>query len=391
MSLYSAMAFTKKQLLALERVSGARKASLMEAFAKQLRQPQPKPIGAPKKQQNNAPKGERPTQPRALPRAGPRINPKLYRHAMSAIVRTTVPSMRHEGKAFPFHGIATSDRIYDGTGNDVNIPLGYSYLGFFTNVGMYACCGVDLVYDAAAPTGVPTIGYYNVAALAGTSLTTGPTSGRAMKHTLSLLCTTPAIDRGGRVYIANVDQRLRLPGVPFSATAPLSNAGWNVVASTIKAFPEVKKYDLVDFPHERAINSHVVNHTDYDTYTEWGGSIVAPSSNFMAHIAQWTGGSFTNDAQRPLSTVVVLIEAGKQQNISVTPRAAWYTRHALDTIPGQAMSAVPTASQEVVNAIHSVSSMGSDILHDVEAVAAEGRDAVERVAPMLEHPRPVAA
>jgi len=378
------MVLTRKQQAALDRVSGQRRQAMQTTFNKQNQQhtngkgqqnkPQPRPKAAPRQQ-----------------RAGGPSNLTRMARMLSASHEKPVPGMRHEGKAFPFHGVAASNRTIYGAGNDIQCPALYTYLGFFTNVGQTACCGVDLIWDPTAVAGFPTVNVFNNPALSASSTTVGgATSGRAMKMSLGLCCNTPMLDRGGRVYILNCDQRIRLPGSPFPTVGALANASWNDFAGTVRANSQVKKYDLVDFPREREIISHVVNSTDYETYTEWGGAVTAPNG-FMSHIAQWVGGSTTADVQRPMSTIIVLIDCGKSQYFSVTPRAAWYTRHALDTIPGQAMTSVPVAAQNTVNAIHSATGMASDVLHDVESIAAEGKSAFAEVAPYLARARPVPA
>lgn len=372
------MGFTAKQQAALKNAWGTRRDALQAAFAKQNKLQEATMAAANKSKESRTDTRAAPPKPQreknvVARRERDHTRKKVLGHLMSASHFHLVPSMRHEGKAFPYHGIGVSDRTSNGNANDITIPAGFAYLGFFSNVGQYATIGVDYVYDPTVLVSVPSKGVHTNQVLSGGGLTSGPTSGRAMKCSVGMVCNTPQLTRGGRVYIVNVDQRFRFTLSPGSWTALECNA----VAQTIRSHPRVQKHDLVDFPRERETVCHVVNNTDYEVYTEWGGT--ATLSNYMAHLALWTTGSITNDAQRPLSTVAILVEATEPQYITVTPRAAWYTRHALDTVAGQSMVEVPTATPDIVNAIHSMAYAAADrvqsigeTLQTVEAYAETG-------------------
>lgn len=228
-----------------------------------------------------------------------------------------------------------------------------TYIMFISNVGELATLACSVTYTLAAlDTSIPTMVNHAVPAVALSAEAGGPTSARAMKASCSLVCNTPSLRRGGRVLILNCQQRLRFPG---SGITGLTKANWNTFITSINAHPDTKKYDLTHFGEEREVVAHVVNNSDYYRYDEWHGS--SNASRFFDHISVFQGSLGESTAVRPMSTLVLIIQAPSgndaDQTFTLTPHGSWYTRHAVDTLPGQAQVPVPTAPLPAVNAMHS--------------------------------------
>jgi len=332
------MSFTAKQIAALSRVSGAARRKMEENFVKQSKQGwQNKKAAAQScgrgqssgRQGNQQQKPRQPQKPAPLRKA--RQGPK---HHFAAMNKYNIPSPYHEGKALPYHGAAPKD---------IALASGQRIIGFFSNVGELATIGVSCQMSAST---VQTLKGYTVPTLAVSAANGGCSSARSMKASVSLVCNTPVIKRGGRVYILNCDQRIHLPNTPTLMTY----ADWTTTINTVKSHPDVQRYDLSEFGTERECVCHVVNQPDYYTYDEWHGEAdPALTQRFLDHLSSFPTAADT-ERRRPMSTVIIVIEgSADEQTITLTPRASWYTRHPLDTLPGQAMLTVPTTTLAETN------------------------------------------
>lgn len=347
------MSFTAKQTAALWRVSGAARKKLEENFSRQNRK-----TAQAKKAQPQA-KARPPAAARQSPKPQPQRRARQgTKHHFAAMNKYNIPSPYHEGKALAFHGAAPQD---------FTIVSGERLIAFFSNVGDMASIGVACEMNA---TTVQSLKAFNVPALSAAASEGGCSSGRSMKCSVSLVCNTPVVKRGGRVYILNCDQRIYLPAVPTQMTY----ATWTSTINTVKSHPDVQRYDLSEFGSERECYCHMVNQPDYYTYDEWHGAIDPTTNNrFMDHLAAWPAAADT-ERRRPMSTIIVVIEgSADEQTITLTPRASWYTRHPLDTLPGQAMTTVPTASMAEVN---SMNANASSHAHQLLSIATSAQETV---------------
>lgn len=345
------MAFTAKQTAALSRVWGGARKKLEDNFVKQNKQTnQPKKAQA---QPRSKPNNNNRQQPRQAPQR--RARPARTHH-FASLNKYNIPSPYHEGKALAFHGSAPKD---------VALMPGERIIGIFSNVGDMATIGAS---SKMSTTTVGVLLPYTVPALSLPATSGGCSSGRAMKCSVSLVCNTPVMKRGGRVYILNCDQRIHFPNVPTS----MSYAEWTTTINTVKSHPDVQRYDLSEFGSERECISHVVNQPDYYTYDEWhGAQDPAFSNRFLDHLGSWPSAVDT-ERRRPMSTIIVIVEgSADEQTITLTPRASWYTRHPLDSLPGQAMVTVPTSTLAETNQMNAFAASHANQLLSIAASAKE--------------------
>jgi hypothetical protein len=234
-----------------------------------------------------------------------------------------VPSPNFEGKAFA----ATDMYRYP-----------FSMLGgaliFSTNVGDAGT--VLSVYNRSSAT----FGVYTTPTLAA-----GPTAGRAMKASLSLVNTTPAIHRGGSVYKANINQRLELPAAPSAMT----QTQWESLIADLMAHPETIEMTADDFAgHTEPLIAYPSDSTAYHGYSDWKTNVT--KDEFFEYFSQWPSSEYR---PRPMSTLMYIIGPQSTANTySATARASFYTRWPVDTVPGRQSKAVPTADPSKVAKIH---------------------------------------
>jgi hypothetical protein len=234
-----------------------------------------------------------------------------------------VPSPVFEGKAFP---------VVDMFRYPISMEAGA--IIFMTNVGDAGTC-MSVVNLSGG-----TVGLYTVPTLAS-----GPTSGRAMKASLSLVNTTQNLNRGGSVWRANLNQRIDLPAAPSA----MSLAQWTAVRNEITGHPDTVQVSANDFAvAPQTLVAYPADSTAYHAYRDWKTGIT--TDEYFEYLAQWPTSSYR---QRPMSTLVYII--GSQtvvNNYTVTARVTNYTRWPLDSIPGRQSKPVPTASPTVVNRLH---------------------------------------
>jgi hypothetical protein len=174
----------------------------------------------------------------------------------------------------------------------------------------------------------------------------GPTSGRAMKIGLSLVNTTPLLNRGGRVFQLNANQRLKLARAPSA----FLQADYFALADSIQAFPDTIEYDASEFGKTREFTGSVVDYANYEAFQEWEGTNTI--DEFYAHFTVWPGSS---PDTRPMSTIfIVFSPPAVAQTYTLSAKSAHYTRWPIDTIPGQSQLPIPTAPIATINRIHSI-------------------------------------
>lgn len=264
---------------------------------------------------------------RSLRTAAPRTLPSL-----SPIDNRVIPSNTVDGMAFPVKG---------------SIPVLLSFGTNQRNILLVATSGVSgtvaaqirfdgsTVYANAVGT-IPTLALADDAG--------GPTSGRAMKLGVSLVNTTQALNRGGRVWVLPLDQRLRLPAAPSVMTA----AQWGAVADALIAHPSAHDTDGAHYGTTREAHSHPVDEIEYKRFLPWEGTHTV--DEFWSASCVWPA---FNPKPRPLSTLVMIFDSPPTtQSYTALVHGTFYTRWAVDTVLGQSMSPIPVAPLEVVNAIN---------------------------------------
>lgn len=252
-------------------------------------------------------------------------------HAFSPHSSILIPTLTLCGAAFPYTGTVRVD-ITLNTGDTVIIGC--------TNTGQSGTV-FTVGYLASGSSTVPSYAVYTIAAIAASDTAGGPTSGRAMKCALGIVCTTPQLSRGGRVTTLNSQSRLRLD------TAPSANnrAQFLAICDSIRIVPTSKALDACDFTPERQMSNNIVDRTTYEDFEEWSGT--ESTDEFWEHIAVWSGATRRD---RPMSTAwVVMSPPVGQQTYTISASASYYTRWPLSTVPGQSMRPIPTGTASTLN------------------------------------------
>jgi len=298
--------------------------------------------GAPKKQ---AQAGAR---RRAAPSRGGR-GPQ--RNPMHQSASAPVPSPFVEGKAFAIRDVVRADISSHATN---------PYIMIVSNTGTAATVAMLVNLSGASPA----VSVLNVPTVAAADDAGGPTSGRAMRCSVGLVNTTPMLNRGGRVFTLNANQRFALLAQPTLMTA----AQWLTFASEVRSHPNTKAHDATTFGKELHMVAHTVDQTEYLCFNEWMGSVTADV--FASHIAIWPSAGVR---ERPMSTVVILVDPVSTTNTyTASVHAEYYTRWPLNTVMGKHMKPIPTAPVAQVNAINQHAQASADVLHTAEGVAVGG-------------------
>lgn len=317
---------------------------LTTAMAK--KKPDKKPGPKPEKKKNGK-KNEANGKPAVQPLSAGTPGPGKGVHPLSPYSSTLIPVLTLCGAAFPYTGIVRADLTLN-TGDTVIIGC--------TNTGQ-AGTVFTVGYLAAGTLTVPFYAVYTIAAIAASDVAGGPTSGRAMKCSLGVVCTTPQLSRGGRVTTLNSQSRIRLNTPPSAA----DRAQFLALVDSLRIVPTSKALDATDFAPEKQMSNNVVDQTTYEDFEEWAGT--QSVDEFWEHIAVWPG-AIRRD--RPMSTAwCILSPPSGQQTYTISASASYYTRWPLSTVPGQSMRPIPTGSATTIN----------NILHMGE-VAAENFQAI---------------
>lgn len=244
-----------------------------------------------------------------------------------------VPTVTHNGTAVPHPDVVRYD---------VNILPTEKVLAFCTNVGSSGSAMLLLKWDPAS--GIVSVNTVRTPTLLQASgVAGGPTSMRAMKMSLSLTNATQYLNRGGRVYVLNSDQRFAFP-----ASVALCNASdWNNIFNAVVEHPNTVPYDGTHFGETGTYTCSVVDGPSYERFEENDGAEAVDA--FGAHIASWTGSAHR---VRPMSCIVMAFETPAiTQSYTFSAVGKWYTRWPLATVPGRMMTPIPTASPAEVNRI----------------------------------------
>lgn len=284
--------------------------------------PKAKARPAPKKPKSQPP-------PQQLPRKKKAQKPAAtssIRGIFNPHNRLPVPTLVSEGSAFHASGVMR---------NEVTQAIGTRFMIVCSSTGHSGTPG-SIVFPA-----VPTVGIRTIPTLALGGTAGGPTSGRAMKAGVTIVNSTAALNRGGRVYVLNSNQRVELPAAP-SAMIP---ADWDTMMNEIVAHPKTRALSGSHFAEPKTLVCHPTDQADYLNYGEWYGGITV--DNFWSHISIWPG---VVSQRRPMSAVYIVFEGpAAVQDYTVSWRAHYYTRWPLDSILGQSQKFVPTKDAKTLN------------------------------------------
>lgn len=310
------------------------------ATALAVREPDPKPKAKPKAR----------TKKKKLEGVMHSIDEAAMLHHMSPHFNTLIPTLTHQGRAFPYTGVVRAD-ITVGVLDTVLIAA--------TNVGI---AGTVFSFAIANGAGAPVFTTATIPTISAADFAGGPTSARAMKFSMGLTCTTPLLSRGGRVSVLNGQSRLRVDLPPSTMTAAVFAA----VIASVRGMPNTQIYDNTHFGETREMSGSIVDSVTYEDFEEFVGT--ETTDEFWEHIAVWPG-SIRRD--RPMSTAwIVLSPPAFQQTYTISVKAAFYTRWGLATVPGQSQIDIPTAPATIVNRIQALAHTMADSVHTIAEIGA---------------------
>jgi len=296
---------------------------------------------------------------------GPRMGNAMHAHS-----KMLIPTAIRTGDAFALSGIIRPAAL--------DVAIGDRKIIGVTNYG-----SAGSVMHITSVNGINVLRYiYTIPLLAAADDAGGPTSARSMKAGLHLVNTSPVLNRCGRVYHLNGTARVLLPQVPSAMSA----TQWGAFADTLIAMPGCTAYEGDAFGGSgKQFQCNVVDTLDYENFQVFDGT--STGDEFFSHIAVWPS---SLPQPRPMSTCWVVIESpALAQTYNPTASASFYTRWPLTSVPGQSMRAIPTADNQVINAMHQVSEVAANIAHNpiVEGIertiARVGRNGVRSVIGML--------
>jgi hypothetical protein len=261
-----------------------------------------------------------------------------------------VPSLISDGMALP-HTSLVSDDFTVGTENTKILVV--SNVGNAGTVGFLIEVNyLGWVEDIVLLT-IPTVSLSDAAG--------GPSAGRAMKFSCSVINCTNRLKRGGRVTYLNSSQRL--PKVEGTSSQ------WNLLAiiNGIKNSPYRRRTMGDNLVTPRHLIGFPVDSSSYTRFGNWRGTLTP--TEYIAHVLGASPINLVGDAlpisQRPMSVVAFVFDpVSDPQDYSVTIRASFYTRWPLESVPGQSMRMIPTGPAALINAVNNhAESTANDLVH----------------------------
>lgn len=220
---------------------------------------------------------------------------------------------------------------------DLDTAVGRDYLLFVSGVPGAANQGMLVDYSPTNALPAPVLTNFTLPLLTQSATAGGPTSSKISKCGIRIEnATAPLYMGGSRVFLAHLDQRLRLPAAPGSMTG----AEWEATAIILRALPPkmLQAYGADAFGSNgivgaKSFYTHVVDEVDYTQFENHLGTV--SGNDYMQHIAVWPTSIETS---RPMSTKVFLIKgppsAQFAQTLILNVDAQLLTRWAIDTVPG---------------------------------------------------------
>jgi hypothetical protein len=262
------------------------------------------------------------------------------------------------GKALAITGMRRLEEPFSGA--DANSPAGAtnSSLYFVTNNGVAGTCAARIFSTTqnAVETFTATTQTINLLSMAPGE--GSPTGIRSMKAGVGVLNVTPALTRGGRVYILNCDARIQLPKEPTIMTA----ADWAGVRNVIREHPDCVAFSGSEFSKQKDFFCHIADTADYENFNPY----LAPQSinGFFQGVATWnptTGAVSPQKMERPMSTLCILVDIPPaNQDYTLTFYASYYTRWPLNTVPNLVSSDIPSANTVLLDKLAREAMAGAD-------------------------------
>lgn len=231
--------------------------------------------------------------------------------------------------------------------------VGYGYFIMVTSIPGRGTNAVFGTYNPVGTTVLPSSAYqvFTMPLLTLTGHSGGPTASRCTKAGVRITNSTPALYQGGRVYISNLNQRLKFAMDP----ANMTGTDWAALMNTVRGLPEPMTVPETwksfgeNIRKDRSIYSRVVDEVKYQDYSFHNGP--SPDGfDFFDHVGTW---STAAEEPRPMSTVLISwnssTTATNLQDLTFNVDAQYLTRWPIDTVPGQHGKDVPGAPHGEVN------------------------------------------
>lgn len=274
----------------------------------------------------------RPSKTKTKAKRKPQPRSSVITHSLHVQHPSNIPTTVVSGTATPLPDVCRLDFTLTAGADRVMV--------FITNAGRSATSmwylrwagGVIINNQTVSPT------LLAVSASAG-----GPTTMRAMKMGATLTNTTPILNRGGRVYTLNSDQRFLLPAAPTLLTA----ADCDTIYNSIVQHPNTLVHDGSHFGDTKLLNCTVVDVPAYENFVANPGAL--DITGFGSGVASWTG--FNREA-RPMSCVAYVFDVpANAQTYSLQAEGKWYCRFPLNTVAGRVQTPIPTAPPSALNSL----------------------------------------
>jgi len=387
---------TNKQQAAVSRAPANQRARLRQAFRKQSlatgnqsrgRASMAVPRMLPPAAQQIAPR-RRGAQSQQLQRLPNGLSHKHVARIWDPLNPTPIPTAVSDGYAHVTTGMDRFD-IQVGAGTEKVMVI-------VSNIGSSGCGGV--VFDWSVSGGVNASSFV-FPTLQGSALSGGgPTAGRAMKSSLSILNSTPTRKIGGTVSFLNATQRIVWPtattsGRPSAITVDQANdlflqikkqqqtvirtGEFYKTPKTCFAYPgnEAEYISFQPFqsttqaanvPVATPLATEMDGLKDVDRFL-YSVSTAAPYNpnteptvELNARAGEW------EPKRRPMSSLIFLIDTPPEpQSYTFTVRGSYYTRWPMEHVLGQHHPPIPSSSPGVVSHLRDAGEHFGQVMHDL--------------------------
>jgi len=383
------LGLTNKQQAAVSRAPANQRARLRRAFQQQRRTPWPAG-NQPRRRATMAvprmlpPAAQAPRRRGAQQQQLPPTGLKLAK-MWDPLNPTPIPTAVSDGHA---HVTTGMDRF------DIQVGTGSKVMVIVSNTGSSGCGGVIFDWNT---NGVNASSFV-FPTLQGSALSGGgPTAGRAMKSSLSILNSTPTRKIGGTVSFLNATQRIVWPTDTAGRPSTISVAQANDLFLQIKkqqqtvirtgefyktpktcfAYPgnEAEYISFQPFqsttqalnvPVETSLAAEVDALEDVERFL-YSVSTAAPynpntepTEELNARAGEW------EPKRRPMSSLIFLIDAPPEpQSYTFTVRGSYYTRWPMEHVLGQHHPPIPSSSPGVVSHLRDAGEHFGQVMHDL--------------------------
>lgn len=324
---------------------------------------------------------------------------------------TLIPTLLHDGDAHPVMGKCAIDFTLTA-GGGLN---GQRAMVLMSNTGDNALVGILYIWNGTTanetPTANPRITTFVIPQLsAGAAGGNGPTAGRAMKASLTVMNSSAHVHMGGSVKYLNATSRIVWP---TAGTSSLNAYECSTVFNQIEEQAETQTINGTAFAEPKVMYCHPSNEIEYTAFRQFRGStsltdfnafstspgpvLLAGSKdahNFIRSISTFepptvsvanegtSQGSSIDTKLRPMSTICVLFNTpSEDQSYTLTARSSYYTRWPMAHVLGQKHKPIPDASKQpgLLSAFRAAASAGKDMLHSATEVAQAAAPVIDAV------------